>query len=505
MTATDRAAPIEPTLAYPSRERSARAAFWSLVDLAGGQGSSFFVFLVLARVIGPAQYGVFALASSLLTLLAIFQYYGFADAIVQRAKVDEGFLDTVFWCDLVLAFCLIGVAQAAALPMARLFDAPLIEPVIRWLSILCLLQALVTVPTALCRRALQMHVFAARTVLSYTVGGIVGIAMALHGYGVWALVASQLVQYVVILLVMAWRFPWRPGLRASRAALVELVGFAGHFMIGNGIKLSGDRISQLLVGMFVNAEGVGCYAVASRILVTAIVLTNSPIERVTLPVLSRLAHDLPSFRETYRKMVLVVNSVWTPVATGLGATATVLLPPLFGSRWAEAGPVLQAMCFTAPTLGLWYLSGQALAALGQPQRFTRLAVAYLALACVAFPISAYFGIVAAGWTWAGLSLFMVPLHLHAIKRACGLSIRLVLSDWSRVTVSAGVMLAVITGVRERLPEGIASAGIALAAGVATYLVLLELVLLPGHVGRMLALVRNKATPAGVVAVPEETA
>lgn len=505
MTATDRASPIEPALAYPSRQRSARAAFWSLVDLAGGQGSAFLVFLVLARVIGPAQYGVYALALSLLTLLAIFQYYGFAEAIVQRAKVDDSFLDTVFWCDLVLAFCLIGVAQAAALPAARLFDVPLLEPVIRWLSIICLLQALVTVPTALCRRALQMQVLAARTLLSYAIGGIVGIAMALHGYGVWALVASQIVQYVVILLVMGWRLPWRPRLRFSRAALGELAGFAGHFMIGNGIKLSADRISPLLVGMFVNAEGVGCYALASRMLVFAIIVTNSPIERVTLPVLSRFAHDLPSFRETYRKMVLVVNSVWTPVATGLGATATVLLPPLFGARWVEAGPVLQAMCFTAPTLGLWYLNGQALAALGQPQRFTRLAVAYLALTCVAFPLSAYFGIVAAGWTWAGLSLFMVPLHLRAIKRACGLPVRLVLSDWSRVTVSAGVMLAVIVVVRERLQEGNLSTGIALAAGVAAYIVLLEFVLLPGHVGRMLALIRNKATPAGVVAVPRETA
>jgi hypothetical protein len=163
------------------------------------------------------------------------------------------------------------------------------------------------------------------------------------------------------------------------------------------------------------------------------------------------------------------------------------------------------MCFTAPTLGLWYLSGQALAALGKPERFTRLALAYAVLVCAAFPISARFGIVAAGWTWAGLSLLMVPLHLRAIRHASGLPIRLVLSDWSRVAASAGVMLVVIIGVRERLQEGLASAGIALAAGVATYLLLLELVLLPGHLGRMLALVRNKSRPSGVVAARKEAA
>src|SRR5439155_21646097 len=170
--------------------------------------------------------------------------------------------------------------------------------------------------TALCRRSLRMHVLAARTLLGYAVGGSIGIAMALDGYGVWALVASQLAQYVVTLVVMSWRFAWRPGLRASRAALNELVRFGAHFMIANGIKLSADRISQLAVGLYVDAEAVGCYALALRILMTASLVTTSPIERVTLPVLSRFAHDLPGFRQTYRKMVLVVNSVWTPLAIG---------------------------------------------------------------------------------------------------------------------------------------------------------------------------------------------
>src|SRR5438309_9863716 len=148
MTASNRTSPIEATQTPPSRESSARGAFWALVDLAGGQGSSFLVFLVLARVIGPAQYGVFAIAISMIGLLTIFQYYGFADAIVQRTAVDEGFLDTVFWCDVALAVLLVIVAQATALPLARLFGAPLLEPVIRALSVICVLQALVTVPTA---------------------------------------------------------------------------------------------------------------------------------------------------------------------------------------------------------------------------------------------------------------------------------------------------------------------------------------------------------------------
>jgi PST family polysaccharide transporter len=464
------------------------------VEVAGGQGASFLVFLVIARTIGPADYGIFALALSLLTLLTIVQYYGFADAIIQRTQIDNRFLDTVFWCDVVLALCLVAIAQVAAQPAARLFASPLLEPLIRVLSIVCLLQALVTVPTALCRRALQNQVLAVRTALSYVIGGSVGIVMAVRGYSVWALVVPQLVQYVVIFFVLNLWTEWRPGLRFSRGELRDLIRFAGHFMFANGLRLSTDRISQVAVGLFADPVGVGCFALALRIISTANGLTNHPVERVTLPVLSRFANDLPAFRETYQKMILVVNSVWAPAATGLGISAPILIRVFFGEHWVPAGPVLQAMCFTAPTLGLWTLNGQALSALGQPERFTRLALIQVVLACIAFPIAGYFGIVTAGAAWSFLSLLLVPLHLRAIRRACDMPLRPILSDWLRVAVSTGVMLAVAWTVSEWLYAGIASLAVGLAAGSLVYLMLLQFVLMPGYVGRILSLLRYAARP-----------
>ncbi len=494
MWTTDKSVPLDEPVAPPTRERSAHATLWALADLGGGQAASFLIFLVLARVIGPAQYGIFAIAMSLYTLLTIIQYYGFADAIVQRPKIDRCFLNTVFWCDLVLALCLVALAQAGAPLAAKVFGDPVLDPMIRVLSLLSLLQALVTVPTALCRRALQMRVFALRTLLSYAAGGCVGIILALRGYGVWALVYSQVAQYIVIFCVMFWRSPWRPGFRVRVAALRELVGFAGHFMFAYGVKLSTDRTSQLFVGLFVNTTEVGYYAVASRILLTIITLTINPFERVGLPVLSRYSHDLPAFRTMYRKMVLVVNSIWTPSAVAFGASAPILIPALFGSRWAPAATVLQAMSFMSPTLGLWFLSGQALAALGQTHRFTRLCLCYVALAFIAFPLSSYFGIVAAGAAWAILSVLMVPLHLLTLNRVCGMPLGPILSDWSRVTLSSGVMLAVILVVLGYLEPSIPALVLALCAGSLAYVLLLEFLLLPGYVGRMVMLLRSAANP-----------
>lgn len=502
MSTADKFAPSYRPLAPPTRERSAHATLWALADLGGGQAASFLIFLVLARVIGPAQYGIFAIAMSLYFLLTIIQYYGFADAVVQRAEIDACFLDTVFWCDLVLALCLVVLAQIGAPFAAKIFGDPVLEPMVRVLSLLSLLQALVTVPTALCRRALQMKVFAVRTLLSYAVGGCVGIVLALRGYGVWALVDSQVAQYIVILCVMYGRSTWRPGFHARIGASRELLRFAGHFMFAYGAKLSTERTTQLFVGLFASPTEVGYYALAWRIMFTITTLTLNPFERVALPVLSRYADDLPMFRATYRKMVLVVNSIWTPSALAFGVSAPIVIPALFGSRWAAAASVLQAMSLVSPTLGLWFLSGQALAALGQPQRFTRLSLCYVALALIAFPTASYFGIIPAGAAWAILSVLMVPLHLRTLNRVCGLPLGAIMSDWSRVTLSAVVMLVIILTVLAQLPPGIPALVIALSAGSLAYVLLLELVLLPGYVRRMIMLLRD-ATNGGRGVLHEE--
>ena len=494
MMAADRTVETGRASPRPSRERSAQATLWTLVDLAGGQGASFLVFMVLARVIGPAQYGVFAIALSLLALLSIVQFYGFADAIVQRTQITPGFLDTVFWCDLALSLALVAIAQGVAHLSAQLFGEPELSPLVRVLSLLFLLQAFVTVPTALCRRDFRMQVLAGRTFLSYAIGGVVGVWMGLHDYGVWALVGFYLTQYVVILLMMYWCTAWRPGFRGSVAALRELVHFAGHFMFANGLKISTDRFSQLIVALFVSKADVGCFSLSMRIIFTAVTVSISPLERMALPVLSCFADDLPAFRQTYRKMVLVVNAIWMPIATGLGIAAPTLVPLLFGNRWAPAGPVLEAMCLTAPTLGLWYINGQALAALGRPERFTRLAVAYAVLACVAFPFAAQLGIVFAGATWAMLSLLVVPLHLREISKACGAPMVEILSDWLRIAIAAGAMMLVTLGIYRQFEPELTSLTVSLVAGTATYLLLLEFVLMPGFVGRMLGLLRYATKP-----------
>jgi polysaccharide transporter, PST family len=150
------------------------------------------------------------------------------------------------------------------------------------------------------------------------------------------------------------------------------------------------------------------------------------------------------------------------------------------------------MSFMSPTLGLWFLSGQALAALGQPRKLTRLSLCYVALAFIAFPLSSYIGIVPAGAAWAILSALMVPLHLATLNRVCGLPLGPILSDWWRVTLSSVVMLAVILAVLGHIGPSIVSLILALCMGSLIYVLLLELVLLPGYAGRMIRLLRDAA-------------
>jgi O-antigen/teichoic acid export membrane protein len=138
------------------KDRTAKAALWMLVDVGGSQGLSFAIYAILTRILNPAEYGVFVLALAITAIANIVLFQGFGDALIQRENVDQDDLDTAFWTNLAM-----GVSIAAALYLSSAwlearFGAPGLGNVVASLAVLCVLRALVSVHSALCRRDLKM-------------------------------------------------------------------------------------------------------------------------------------------------------------------------------------------------------------------------------------------------------------------------------------------------------------------------------------------------------------
>jgi len=472
----------------------AKATFWVVLETGGGQVSAFLLFVVFARILSPQEFGAYALAMAILGLVNIVLFQGFGDALIQAEELDEDRISTAFWTNMMLAAGMIVLLQIVALCAPALFGEPLLRPVIAAVSFLCIPRALISVHNALFRRTLDLRVFAIRTILGYAAGGIVGVTLAVMGLGIWALVVSQFVQSAMVVFIMWRSSDWRPKLLFSMAAFRELLQFSKHFMAASVISSSIDDLGNILIGLGLDVTAVGYYSLALRVMRAVIIVTMTPLALVMMPALSRIAHDRKQFGAAYSNMVLTTSTVWLPMVAGLGLVAPDLLPKVFGAHWSEAVPVVQAMCFASLTMPLWTFSGQALSALGRPDAFARIAFWQLGLYCVVFPMASHFGIVAVGWAWSALSAAMVPIALLSLTQHSGLDVTALLMKNARIALCGGALVATVLLARIVLPSGLWPMAVEIVAGAAVYAALLNLLVLPGHLTRIVTLAR-RAMPA----------
>lgn len=463
-------------------ERVVRGAFWSLLDIAGGQGLSLLVFLVMTPLLDPGDYGIYAIASSVFLIGWIPLTQGLADGVVQRKTIDDLYLSTAFWANLALAVVFLGILQLVASPMAALFGMPKLELVLRVMSLLYLSSAC-TVQFAYFRRHLEIRAFALRTVVSNGLGGVVGVVMAFEGYGIWSLVAFQLIQAPVTVALVLKLCPWTPSLIFSWACLRETFRFGLGNMAGNLVVVSATKTDVLLIGAFLDARTLGYYALASRLIQILASIIFTPASTVALPLLSSRAHDGNSFLRAYAQIVGVAHSVLMPSVAGLAIISASLFPFLFGPRWVGAVPVFQAMAGASLTMALWGLTGSALVGMGKTGWFALLALLQITLLMAGVALTAPHGIVAVGWGYSAVSLLLAGTHLLLLSRLIDLRLGPVLWDWLRVTLAGAGMVG-------SMLAGVGSGSVAqILVGATTYLLLL-LVTMPGYIGRLFGLVHG---------------
>lgn len=473
---------------------AANATFWAALETGGAQVFAFVIFVVFAHILTPQEFGLCALATAIVCTVNLFLFQGFGDALIQLEMLDDDYTQTVFWTNMMLAVGMIALLQIVALLGPTLFAEPMIGPVIAWLSLLCIPQAMVSVHSALARRALDLRVFAVRTIVGYFVGGAVGVMLALNGWGVWSLVASQLVQAIVIVLVMWGSSDWRPRFRFSVPAFRELLQFTKHFMAASMISSCIDDVGSVLIGLSLDVTAVGYYALALRLMRAVITVTMTPLQMVMMPVLSRIANNRAALNAAYTDMVVMVSTIWLPVVAGLGLLAPDLLPMVFGDHWQSSIMVLQAMCFASVTMPLWAFSGQALSAIGRPDAFARLAYWQLGLYCLVFPIASRFGVFAVGWAWSALSAVMVPVALVILRQSFGLDVAALLGKTARIGLAGAVLVGALLLIKAVFPAGLWLIAAEVVAGSLVYAAMLEGFCMPGHLARIVVLVRG-AMPA----------
>ena len=207
------------------RNKTMSGLFWRFLERCGAQGVNFIVQIVLARLIAPQLYGTIALVTVFTTILQIFVDSGMANALIQKKDADDVDFSSVFYFNMGVCVVLYLGMFIAAPYIAQFYKDSELVAVIRVMSLTLVISGIKNVQQAYVSRTMQFKRFFFATLGGTISAAVVGIAMAYKGYGVWALVAQDLVNKVIDTLVLWFTVKWRPKRCFSFKRLKGLISF----------------------------------------------------------------------------------------------------------------------------------------------------------------------------------------------------------------------------------------------------------------------------------------
>ena len=462
------------------QRRASTGVFWTVLQAASRRLLSFLVFIVLARLLVPADFGLVAMAGVFITLLELVTQQGFSVAITQREELEPEHTSTAFWSNIVFSSAAAVGLWLCADPVARLYDTAALAPVVRWLSLVLPLRALAIVPVGLLQRRFQFRVLAIRSIAGALAGGAAGIAAALAGWGVYALVVQQLVAGIVDVVTVSAAAAWRPRLSFSFRHLRDLLGFSAHILGAGILEAMGRRSDDLIIGLLLGDVALGLYAVAYRVFQVLAHVVAKPGTLVAFTSFSRLQDTRDRIRLGFYEATRVASVVSMPVFVGLALVSPLMAPLVFGEQYERSGPVLRLLAIGGVAQALGHYSSSVYLSVGRPDVRLKILSVNTVVHVAAILATVRFGIEAVAAAVAATVYLLIPLDLFALRRLLDISPKRYFANFIPATgaclVMAFAVAAVLVAPLDPWPKLLAAvAAGALTYGIALYLIAPELV------------------------------
>ena len=449
------------------------------------QTISFLQVLVLARLLTPAEVGVFAAGTVLTLFLATFAEGALTQALMQRPEEDHAdAADTVFRATLATGVLLALITLALSPVVAMVVGDPVAGQVAAVTSGALVLHAFTNVPDALMQRRFD---FRRRLIIDPAVTlafAVVAVPLAAAGFGVWSLVVATYVQMVVWVTASWCLGSWRPG-RGSASVRMwrELARYGFPLLLGSAAERVREAAEVLLVGRYIDTAALGFYRYGKRLALLPGVAVIQVGAFVLFPAFARIAGDPPRLAAAFLRASRWIMVLAVPVSAVLVVLGEPLAVVLLGERWREAGVALTAMAGIGVGQALTAVAAEALKGVGRTERLNAMTAVGVVLGVGLVVAMLPLGLVGVGLAMSVTAIAIGFAGVWQVSRTLEVRAREVLGDVLRplVAVVPGALLATALNAyvlhAEGLPPGLDALALlaAVVAFTVCYLVLLRVV------------------------------
>ncbi|MDO9466382.1 MAG: oligosaccharide flippase family protein [Thiobacillus sp.] len=346
-------------------QRSIGALKWNYLGTGVKVTSQLIIGIVLARLLGPEPFGLIAVAWLMLGLGNLIADSGLSVALIQKQTISARDIRYVFTLQILAGLGLTLLALMASPWIAAFFGRADAVPVLRWMSLLFVLQAFGQTATALLRRDLDHKRVQLLQVFSYLAAYLLlGLPLAFSGWGVWALVIAQLTQTVLYSAAayLSVRHSLTPTFRAEQSGLFRF----GSKVLGSNLTSWGiSYFDSAIIGRMLGMVDLGFYNRSMNLLASPMNAAVSTLQGVLLPFYSRLQGRTGDARDTYLATICFLSAILAPAFAAIAAIPETTMLAVYGQQWQAAAVLITPLALAMPINAMLALGGPMMQGMGR--------------------------------------------------------------------------------------------------------------------------------------------
>lgn len=327
------------------KHKAVSGMIWSALQKYSVFFITFLSDIILARLLSPYDFGCIGILIVFTTLAETIIDGGFGSALIQKKSPTQEDYSTIFFWNLIMSVFLYCILYFSAPFIASFFDIPLLAPVLRVQGIILFIFSINMVQWTQLKKKLDFKTIAIITIICQVVSLVVAIYMAYYGYGVWSLVAKNLIAAFLASILFCIIIRWHPLWVFSWSSFKKLFSFGFFMFMSNIVTILSTRIQDILIGKVFSASSLGYYSKASTAQHMATTSISQIVEQVTYPLYAEVQDNYSALQTMVKKITMTLSYVSFPLIFLLLLFAKPFFVILYSEKWLVSVPYFQILCF----------------------------------------------------------------------------------------------------------------------------------------------------------------
>lgn len=394
------------------RKQTFSGLIWTFADTFLLRGVSFIATIVIARLLGPSEFGLIGMISVFIAIGTSLVDSGLSSSLIRTQDADDTDFSTVFYLNLGMSFLVYIMLFLAAPYIAGFYNQTILTNVIRLYCFSFLISAFSSIQLAILDKEMQFRKMMLYNIPGVLIGVSVGIALGYLGYGVWSIVWMYLTTQIIQSLVL-WSFSkWKPSRTFSKEKMKYHYGFGYKLMLSGLLDTVFKNIYNILIGKFFSVRSLAFYERANTFNEYPVSILTSIIARVSYPLMAKMQMEKERLAAVYQQLLQFTFFITAPLMLGAAAIAKPLFLLVLGTQWLPAVPFFKIICLASMLYPIHAFNINVLKVSGRSDLFLKLEIIKKIIVVISILIAFQFGIYGLVWSSVITSFLSLVINTH---------------------------------------------------------------------------------------------